>query len=116
MDEASIQVLRKSDWADFNSNRRFQEHQASLLDHMEFLLAEEDVSEPDIQSVEELLDAISNEHLLTILLDSDRKTLQILVLRMMGYSVADIVDKLGMTDRAVYCRIDRLKKKIKKIF
>jgi DNA-directed RNA polymerase specialized sigma24 family protein len=34
---------------------------------------------------------------------------------MMGYSVADIAVKLGITDRAVYCRIDRLKKKIKKI-
>lgn len=116
MDEASIQALRESDWADFNSDRRFQEHQISLLDYMELLLAESEVTEPEIRSVEELLESISDEKLLHILLEADRKTLQILVLRMMGYAVADIAGKLGMTDRAVYCRIDRLKKKIKKIF
>lgn len=116
MDEASIQTLRESDWADFNSNRRFQEHQTSLLDYMELLLAESEATEPEIRSVEELLESISDEKLLHILLEADRKTLQILVLRMMGYAVADIARKLGMTDRAVYCRIDRLKKKIKKFF
>lgn len=26
MDETSIQALHESDWADFNSDRRFQEH------------------------------------------------------------------------------------------
>lgn len=116
MDEASIQALRKSDWADFNSDRRFGEHQTSLLDYMELMLEEAEDTEPEIQSVEELLDSISDEKLLHILLEADRKTLQILVLRMMGYAVADIAGKLGMADRAVYCRIDRLKKKIKKIF
>lgn len=116
MDEASIQALHESDWADFNSDRRFQEHQTSLLDYMEIRLAESEASESEIQNVEELLDSISDEHLLHILLEADRKTLQILVLRMMGYAVADIAGKLDMTDRAVYCRIDRLKKKIKKFF
>lgn len=116
MDEASIQVLRESDWADFNADRRFQEHQIPLLEYMELLLEETGASEPEIQSVEQLLNSISDEHLLHILLKADRRTLQILVLRMMGYAVADIAGKLDMTDRAVYCRIDRLKKKIKKIF
>lgn len=116
MDEASMQALRESDWADFNADRRFREHQTPLLEYMELLLEETGTSEPEIRSVEQLLDSISDEHLLHILLKTDRKTLQILVLRMMGYSVADIAGKLDMTDRAVYCRIDRLKKKIKKIF
>lgn len=116
MDETSIQALRESDWADFNSDRRYQEHQIPLLDYMEFLLAESETCESEIQSVEELLNSISDEQLLHILLKTDRKTLQILVLRMMGYAVADIARRLGMTDRAVYCRIDRLKKKIKKFF
>jgi RNA polymerase sigma-70 factor (ECF subfamily) len=115
MDEASIKILRESDWADFNSDRRFREHQISLLEHMEILLEETDTSEPDIQNVDDLLDMIGDEQLLHTLLEADRKTLQVLVLKMMGYSVADIAVKLGITDRAVYCRIDRLKKKIKKI-
>jgi RNA polymerase sigma-70 factor (ECF subfamily) len=115
MDEASIRILRESDWADFNSDRRFREHQISLLEYMEILLEETDTSEPDIQNVDDLLDMIGDEQLLHTLLETDRKTLQVLVLKMMGYSVADIAVKLGITDRAVYCRIDRLKKKIKKI-
>lgn len=114
MDEASIQALRESDWADFNADRRFREHQIPLLEYMELLLEETGASEPEIQSVEQLLNSISDEHLLHILLKADRRTLQILVLRMMGYAVADIAGKLDMTDRAVYCRIDRLKKKLKK--
>ncbi len=114
MEEASIQALRESDWADFNADRRFQEHQTPLLEYMELLLEETGASEPEIRSVEELLDSISDEHLLHILREADQKTLQILVLRMMGYVVADIARELGLTDRAVYCRIDRLKKKIKK--
>lgn len=84
MDEASIQALRESDWADFNSERRYQEHQIPLLDYMELLLAETEICEDQIQSVEELLDAIGDERLLHILLEADRKTLQIVVLKMMG--------------------------------
>ena len=57
MDEVSIQVLHESDWADFNSERRYREHQMPLLDYVEMLLAETEVSETQIQSVEELLDA-----------------------------------------------------------
>ena len=56
MDEASIQILHESDWADFNSERRYREHQIPLLDYAELLLAETEVSETQIQSVEELLD------------------------------------------------------------
>lgn len=116
MDEVSILALRESDWADFNTDRRFRERQIPLLEYMELLLEEADDSEPEIWSVEQLLNSISDERLLDILLKADRKTLQTLVLRMMGYSVTDIAGKLDMTDRAVYCRIDRLKKKIKKVF
>jgi RNA polymerase sigma-70 factor (ECF subfamily) len=61
MDEASIKILRESDWADFNSDRRFREHQISLLEYMEILLEETDTSEPDIQNVDDLLDMIGDE-------------------------------------------------------
>ena len=116
MDETSIQKLREDDWTDFNSDRRYREHHTELLDYMECLLEETEVDEPEIQSTEGLLDAIEDERLLHILMGTDRATLQILLLRMMGYSAQDTARALGMTDRAVYCRIDRLKKKIRKNF
>lgn len=40
MDEVSIQALHESDWADFNSERRYRERQMPLLDYVELLLAE----------------------------------------------------------------------------
>ncbi len=40
VDEETIQKLREYDWDDFNAERRFREHQTSLLDCMELLLEE----------------------------------------------------------------------------
>lgn len=114
MDEASIQALHESDWADFNSDRRYQEHQMPLLDYMELLLEETQIHEDPIQSVEELLDAIDDERLLHILLEADRKTLQILVLKMMGYSPKEISAHISMPEQTVYTKLRRLREKIKK--
>lgn len=114
MDEASIQALRESDWADFNSDRRFQEHQTSLLDYMELLLAESEATEPEIRSVEELLNSINDEKLLHILLEADRETLQIVVLKMMGYAPKEIAVCVGRPEQTVYMKLRRLRKKIKK--
>lgn len=115
MDEVSIQALRKSDWADFNSDRRFWEHQTSLLDYMELLLAESEETESEIQSVEELLDSISDEKLLHILLEADRETLQIVVLKMMGYSPKEIAVRVGRPEQTVYTKLRRLREKIKNL-
>lgn len=73
------------------------------------------MEEPELDDVQRLLDAIEDEELLHIMLGADRVMLQILLLRIMGYSVCEVADQLGITERAIYCRIDRLKKKIKKI-
>ena len=60
------------------------------------------------------MDSINDERVLHILLESDKKTLQMLLLKMMGFSVAEIAVRLGISERTIYCRIDRLKKKLKK--
>lgn len=114
MDEASIQALRESDWADFNADRRFREHQTPLLEYMELLLEETGASEPEIRSVEQLLNSISDEHLLHILLKADRETLQIVVLKMMGYAPKEIAACVGMPEQTVYTKLRRLREKIKK--
>lgn len=114
MDEASIQALRESDWADFNADRRFREHQTPLLEYMELLLEETGASEPEIRSVEQLLNSISDEHLLHILLKADRETLQIVVLKMMGYAPKEIATCVGMPEQTVYTKLRRLREKIKK--
>ena len=52
VDEETIQKLREYDWAE----RRFREHQTSLLDCMELLLEEKETKESQPESVEALLD------------------------------------------------------------
>ncbi|MCD8336350.1 MAG: sigma-70 family RNA polymerase sigma factor [Lachnospiraceae bacterium] len=114
MDEESIQALHESDWANFKADRRFYEHQVSILDYLEMLLDETGAAEPQVQSVEELLDSIGNEQILHTLLNTDRATLQILVLKMMGYAPKEIAGYLDMPEQTVYSRIRRLKKKMAK--
>ena len=62
-----------------------------------------------------MFDSIENEQLLHILLELDKKTLQILLLKMWGFSVSEISAQLGIPEKTIYTRIDRLKKKIKKV-
>ena len=90
VDEETIQKLREYDWNDFNAERRFREHQTSLLDCMELLLEEKELGESQPESVEALLDTVENEELLQILLSTDKKTLQMVVLKMMGYAPKEI--------------------------
>ena len=87
VDEEAIQKLREYDWDDFKSERRFREHQTSLLDCME---------------------------LLQILLSTDKKTLQMVVLKMMGYALKEISHHMELPEQTVYTRLRRLREKIKK--
>ena len=45
----------------------------------------------------------------------DKKTLQILLLKMWGFSVHEIAGQMGLPEKTIYTRIERLKKKIKKV-
>lgn len=86
-----------------------------LLDYVELLLAETEISETQIQSVEELLDAIGDEQLLHILMEADRATLQIVVLKMMGYAPKEISTCINMPEQTIYTKLRRLREKIKKV-
>ena len=114
MAEESIEELRRLDWEDFKRERRYQEHQMVFSE--QYMLQVTDMQEPEIRGVESLLESVENEELLHILMAADRRTLQIVLLKIMGYSIPEIITQTGMSKRAVYCRIHRLKKKIKKIF
>lgn len=66
-------------------------------------------------NIQQLLDSIENEQLLQILMETDKKTLQILLLKMWGFSVREIAGQMGMPEKTIYTRMERLKKKIKKV-
>lgn len=112
--EDIIEQLRVHDWAIFNSDRRYYQR---LQDAGTYLdeIAEQD--QPiEAKTVEDLLADIENEQLYAVLINVDKQTLQALLLKMQGYSAREIASKLGITEKAVYRRMDRLKEKIKKFF
>ena len=61
-----------------------------------------------------LLDTVENEELLQILLSTDKKTLQMVVLKMMGYAPKEISHHMELPEQTVYTRLRRLREKIKK--
>ncbi len=112
MDEDSIAELRRQDWEDFNSERRYREHLAASVEYPPVRTVE--MPELEIRGVDSLLESVENEELLHILLAADKKTLRILLLKMMGYSTGEVAEKLRMPEQTVYTRLRRLRKKIKK--
>ena len=48
-------------------------------------------------------------------MEADKKTLQIVVLKMMGYAPKEISTCIGMPEQTIYTKLRRLREKIKKV-
>lgn len=59
------------------------------------------------------MNEIENENLYRALLTVDKRTLQIVLLKMKGYSTKEIAPLVGLTTGAIYARLDHLRKKLK---
>ena len=111
VDENIIEEIRIYDRTEFNSDRRFYRR---LNDMEEFIeKVADDGLNTEIKTVSALLDEIENEHLYAALLRVDKHTLEIVLLKMQGYSTKEISDMLQLTEKAIYKRMDRLRKKLK---
>ena len=97
--EEVIQRIRELDWQDFNADRRFWEHFSSNQEELYTQKKEEESSV--VLSIQQLLDSIENEQLLHILLETDKKTLQILLLKMWGFSVREIAGQMGLPEKTI---------------
>ena len=82
--------------------------QAEYLEEMSDTLPSKEVN-----TVTDLLNEIENENLYRALLAVDRRTLQIVLLKMQGYSTKEIAPLVGLTTGAIYARLDHLRKKLK---
>lgn len=69
----------------------------------------------EVKTVADLLDEIEDETLYRALLTVDRRTLQIILLKMQGYSTKEIAPLVELTTGAIYARLDHLRKKLRKI-
>lgn len=111
--ERIIEEIHIYDRAEFNSNRRFYRYMNDVAEYLEEMADTE--PQPEIHSVEDLLDEIENESLHRVLLTVDKHTLLILLLKMQGYSTREIAATAGLTEKAVYKRLERLRQKLKPI-
>ncbi len=113
VDETTIEQIRTDDRADFNSNRRFYHWTSDFGEYLEGMADREQNTE--LKTVADLLDEIEDETLYRALLTVDRRTLQIILLKMQGYSTKEIAPLVGLTTGAIYARLDHLRKKLRKI-
>lgn len=112
--EDTIEQLRVHDWAIFNSDRRYYQRMQETGTYLEEVA--EDTTLPEIRTVEDFLDNIENQQLYQVLIMVDRLTLRIALMKIQEYSTREIAAYLGITEKAVYRRMDRLKEKLKKFF
>ena len=111
VDESVIEEIRIYDRADFNSNRRFYRWTNDVAEYLEEMADTEPQAE--IHSVSDLLAEIENENLYRALLTVDKRTLQIVLLKMQGYSIKEIAPIIHLTTGAIYARLDHLRKKLR---
>ena len=69
----------------------------------------------EVNTVWDMLNEIEDENLYRALLTVDKRTLQIVLLKMQGYTTKEIAPIVGLTMGAIYARLDYLRKKLKKI-
>ena len=100
VDEETIQRLHTYDWAQFNKERQYLQRQVEWSPYVDWVSAQD--LELPVEDTKSLLDSI------------DKLTLEILFMKMDGYSSKEIASAFGMDEYAVNMRIYRLRKKIKK--
>ena len=82
-------------------------------DFYEEIVADETPRE--VTSVEQLLDEVENPAMYKILKKTSERTLQILLMRVRGYSVNDISEILHISKTSVYERIKTVREKLNKL-
>lgn len=107
-----IEMLRQYDLEIFNSDRRYYQRLNDNSTYLDNAISPEE--EETVYSIEGLLGSIDNEELYQALRVVDNITLQIVVLKIQGFTGREIAKLLRMTPKAIYRRIDRLKEKLKK--
>ena len=111
VDENTIDEIRTYDRAEFNSNRRFYCWTSDFGEYLEGMAEVEPFV--DVKTVADLLDEIENENLYRALLTVDKRTLQIVLLKMQGYSTKEIAPIVHLTTGTIYARLDHLRKKLR---
>lgn len=111
VDEDTIQRLHTYDWRQFKAERNFYEWQTAMSEALEWT---PQMDNDELKNAADLLNNIENEDLLAILEKVDKLTLEMLVMRLSGYSTKQICRRLNVSTGTYYNRIERIRKKLKK--
>ena len=113
VDENIIEELHDFDRIAYNSDDRFYKRLYNVGDFYEEIV--EDKSQREVTSVEQLLDEVENPAMYKILKKASEKTLQIILMRVRGYSVKDISEILHLSKTSIYERIKKVREKLNKV-
>lgn len=113
VDEDTIQRLHTYDWAQFNKERQYLQRQVEWSPFVD-LISAQDIELP-VEDTQALLDSIEDTDLFSLLQNTDKLTLEVIFMKMNGYSSKEISEQTGLSVNAIDLRIFKLKKKLKKV-
>ena len=113
VDEDTIQRLHVYDWTVFKSDRRFYEPQGNWTSRTDWDTAQ--WMELPVHSADGLLESLEDEQLARVLSTESRVTLNILYLKICGFTSKEIGKQLGLSHLAVDLRMNRLRKKLRNL-
>ena len=95
----------------FNKERQYLQRQVEWSPYVDWVSAQD--LELPVEDTESLLDSIEDMELFSLLHTVDKLTLEILLMKMDGYSSKEISEKTDLSVNAIDLRIFKLKKKLK---
>ncbi len=113
VNENIIEEIHDFDRIAYNSDDRFYKRIYDVGDFYEEIIADENPRE--VTSVEQLLNEVENPAMYKILKKTSDRTLQVLLMRVRGYSVKDISEILHISKTSVYERIKNVREKLNKV-
>lgn len=112
MNEDKIDELYNYDKELFNSERSFLRRTIIDSDFIEYLSTSK--IELPIDNMDDLLNQIDREELYQAMRKINEQTLKIIYLKIIGYSVKEIAQMMGISDYTVRYRLRKVRKKLKK--
>lgn len=112
MNEDKIDELYNYDKELFNSERSFLRRTIIDSDFIEYLSTSK--IELPIDNMDDLLNQIDREELYQAMRKINEQTLKIIYLKIVGYSVKEIAQVMGISDYTVRYRLRKVRKKLKK--
>lgn len=108
--QSKIDELREYDYDQFKAERRYRTHH--LFFDENYFINRSAKDKKIFSSLDDILNSIENEALYEHLKNTDRIGLEIIRLKMLGYTVKEISQITGLTTHQIYKKIKKLRKNL----